>query len=146
MKNLSRVLILKIVVTTVFWFIPLLFCSIRFLHETIGFPDLGPAAIFIRLLGMAYGSLLVGYVFGLIDTLHGRYPSGTVWAGIVSNGGAFLLLSIGALQHVWDTWKCLAPSLMWASLGATGLISAGLIAFGPCGRHSALAVAPRRRL
>lgn len=135
MKNLSKVLILKIVIT-VFWFIPLLFFPLRCIHETLGFPDLGPAAIFIRLLGMAYGSLLVGYVFGLIATFRGRYPRGTVWTGIVSNGGAFLLLSIGAFQHAWDTWKGLAPGFMWASLGATGLISAGLIAFGPCGRHS----------
>ena len=130
MKNLSRVLILKIGITTVFWFIPLLFVPIHFLNRPIGFPDLGPP-IFIRLLGMAYGSLLVGYVFGLIATLDGKYPRGTVWAGIVSNGGAFLLLAIGAFEGVWDTWKCWAPGFMWASLIATGLISAGLIAFGP---------------
>lgn len=85
---------------------------------------------------MAYGALLVDYVFGLIATRRGRYPRGTVWTGIVSNGGAFLILSIGALQGVWAAWGPLARMGMWASLAATGLISAGLIAFGPFGRHS----------
>ena len=140
MKNLSRVLILKIGITIAFWFIPLLFVPIRLLHEHLGFPDLGSAAIFIRLLGMAYGSLVVGYGFGLIEARHGRYPRSTVWVGIASNGGACLLLSIGAWQHAWDTWTCWAPYFMWASLVATGLITAGLIAFGPCGRHPPTAI------
>jgi hypothetical protein len=144
MKNLSRVLILKIGITIVGWFIPLLFVPIGLFHEPLGFPDLGSAAIFIRLLGMAYGSLVVGYGFGLIEARHGRYPRSTVWAGIVSNGGACLLLSIGAWQHAWETWQGIAPGLMWASLGATGLITAGLIAFGPCGRHPPLAQSSAR--
>jgi hypothetical protein len=134
MKNLSRALALKIGITVFFWFIPLLFFPIDFLNDSIGFPELGPP-VFIRLLGMAYGALLVGYVFGLIESLDGRYPRQAVWAGIVSNGGAFLLLSMAAFRHVWDTWDGWAPAFMWGSLGATGLISAGLIAFGPCGRH-----------
>ena len=135
MNNLSRVLDVKIVITFFFWLFPLLFFPISWLEETIGFPDLGPP-IFIRLLGMAYGALLVGYVFGRIATHRGRYPRAIVWAGIVSNGGAFLLLSAGAFQHDWDNWKKLAAGFMWFSLVATGLISAGLIAFGPCGRHA----------
>lgn len=134
MKNLSRALILKIGITVFFWFIPLLFFPVSWL-KSIGLPDLGPP-IFIRLLGMAYGALLVGYVFGLIEGLNGRYPRQAVWAGIVSNGGAFLLLSMGAYRHVWATWEGWAPTFMWGSLGATGLISAALIAFGPCGQHN----------
>lgn len=134
MNNLSKALILKIGITVFFWFIPLLFFPVSVLNKCIGLPDLGPP-IFIRLLGMAYGALLVGYVFGLIESLNGRYSRQTVWTGIASNGGAFLLLSLGALQRVWTTWEGWAPIFMWASLGATGLITAGLIAFGPCGRR-----------
>jgi hypothetical protein len=134
MRYLSGILFFKIGVTTILWFGPLLFFPAPLL-EKIGFPTC-PSTIFLKLLGMAYGALLVGYVFGLVDTLHGRYPRSTVWAGIVSNGGAFLLLSMGAFQGVWAAWGEPARIVMWASLAATGLISTGLIAFGPFGRHS----------
>ncbi len=134
MRYLSGLLFLKIVVTTLLWFGPLLLFPIPLL-EKMGFPTC-PSTNFLRLLGMAYGALLVSYVFGLVDTLHGRYPRSTVWTGIVSNGGAFLLLAIGALQGIWAAWGAPARIVMWASLAATGLISAGLIAFGPYGRHS----------
>jgi hypothetical protein len=133
MQNLSIVLCLKIGVT-VLWFVPLLFFPSDLLR-TIGFPDLAPI-IFIKLLGLAYGSLLVGYVFGFVAARHGSYPRSTVWTGIVSNGGAAILLSIGAFQGIWATWGFWARLIMRISLAATGLISAGLIAFGPCGRYS----------
>jgi len=133
MQNLSIVLVSKIGITAVLWFVPLLFFPINLLKK-MGFPDLSPP-VFIKLLGMAYGSLLVGYSFGLVATLHGSYPHSTVWTGIVSNGGAFLLLSIGAFQGAWATWGGMARIIMWTSLAATGLITAGLIAFGPCGGH-----------
>ena len=129
MRYLSVVLRLKIVVTAVLWFGPLLLFPIPLL-EKMGFPTC-PPTLFLRLLGMAYGSLLVSYAFGLADTLHGRYPRSAVWTGIVSNGGAFLLLSMGAFQGVWAAWGTQARIVMWASLAATGLISAGLIVFGP---------------
>lgn len=135
MDNLCRVLAMKIGITIVLWFLPLLFCPIRFLHETIGFPD-QPDPIFIRLLGTAYGSLLVCYAFGLADAFYGRYPRTAIWTGIASNSAAFLLLVIGAIRGDWSTWKSPARIIMWISLAATGMISAGLIAFGPYGRHS----------
>jgi hypothetical protein len=134
MRNLANVLIFKILVTAVFWFAPLLFLP-GSLITRLGFPAC-PSVIFLRLLGMAYGSLLVGYVFGLVATRQGRYPGSMVWIGIVSNGGAFALLVIGAIQGVWVAWGALAGLYMWTSLAATGLITAGLIAFGPGGRHS----------
>ena len=128
MRNLSRVLFLKIGITVVLWCGPLLLFPISLL-ERMGFPTC-PSAIFLQLLGMAYGALTVSYVFGLVATLHGRYPGSTVWTGIVSNGGAFLLLSVGAFQGTWATWGSPAHLIMWASLAATGLITAGLIVFG----------------
>lgn len=134
MRFLSTVLIFKIGITTVLWFVPLLLVPLPLL-EGLGFP-LGPATIFLRLLGMAYGSLLVSYGFGLAATLRGRYPHATVWTGIASNGGAFLLLSIGAFQGTWAAWESPARLIMWISLAATGLVTAGLIASGPAADRS----------
>jgi hypothetical protein len=134
MRHLSRVLVLKIVITIGFWFGPLLLVPIPLL-ERLGFPTC-PSAIFLRLLGMAYGALTVSYLFGLVATRQGRYPGSTVWTGIVSNGGAFLLLCVGALQGTWAAWGSPARLMMWASLAATGLITAGLVIFGLGGRHA----------
>ncbi|MBI3267869.1 MAG: hypothetical protein HYZ53_02515 [Planctomycetes bacterium] len=134
MRKLSGVLAVKLAVTTLLWFAPLLLLPLDCLRA-IGIPDSSPP-LFLRLLGMAYLSLCVGYAFGLVATLQGRYPRSTVWTGIVSNGGAVVLLSIGAFQGAWETWGFYARVMMWTSLVFTGLISMGLIAFGPCGRHS----------
>lgn len=131
MRNLARVLLLKIAITAILWLVPLLFFPIALL-EHLGYPAF-PTSLFLRLLGMAYGALLVGYGFGLVAARRGQYPRSTVWSGIVSNGGAFLILSFGAFQGAWSTWGTPARLVLWASLAATGLISAGLIAFGPCG-------------
>ena len=136
MRYLSGVLFLKIGFTIALC-LGLLLVPTALLVEKTGFPTF-PSTIFLKLLGVAYGALLVSYVFGLVDTLHGRYPRATVWTGIVSNGGAFFLLSIDAFQGAWAAWGPPARIAMWVCLVATGLISAGLIVFGPCGlRHAA---------
>jgi hypothetical protein len=96
----------------------------------IGFYDLG-TPVFVRLLGMAYGSLLVGYCFGFVDCRHGIYPRNTVWVGMVSNGGAFLLLLIGAIESTWSEWGWMARIIMWISLAVTASICTGLTVFGP---------------
>lgn len=101
-------------------------------QERVGLPPEGNLAVFIRLLGMAYTALLVGYGFGYFDIRKGIYARGVVWTGIVSNGGACVLLVV--FRNTWNVWGSCAPAIMWASLVATGLITAGLIAFGPCGR------------
>ncbi|HEX2643812.1 MAG TPA: hypothetical protein VHU81_12535 [Thermoanaerobaculia bacterium] len=143
MRYLSSVLILKIGITIVLWFVPLLFFPVSCL-ERMGFPTF-PSAIFLRLLGMAYGALLVGYIFGWAATRRGEYPDSTVWAGIVSNGGAFLLLAIGASQGAWADWGAPARGLMWTSLAATGLISTGLISFGPWSRSASAHRNPHKK-
>ena len=117
MKNLARVLFAKIVLTVAAWCIPLLaFPSTLF--ESLGFPVPEPQ-LFLRLLGVAY----------------------LVWVGIVSNGGAFVVLGIAAILGTWSAWGFFAQVSMWISLLGTGGITAGLIAFGPCrravGSHSA---------
>lgn len=85
---------------------------------------------------MAYTALIVGYIFGLRNAMTGIYPAEVVWVGIVSNGGACLLLTIAAIQGVWCSWSGLAQGYMWGSLIATGAITTGLIVFGPLGMRA----------
>lgn len=134
MQKIAGVLLFKMAVT-VGWVASLLLFPGSWQGQ-VGLPPAGEQAVFIRLLGMAYTALLVGYAFGFFSIIQeGIYPRGVVWTGIVSNGGACLLL--GVFRNTWDAWHGCAPLLMWASFVATGLITAGLIAFGPCGRfHS----------
>lgn len=82
----------------------------------------------VRLLGMAYSALLVGYIRGLRCVRQGRYPIDTVLTGIASNGGACLVLIATAVAGSWSTWGGPARWLMWASLVATAAITAGLLA------------------
>ena len=104
-----------------------------FLLELLGFVVPNPQ-IFLRLLGVAYIALAVGYVFGLRDVLNGRYPAGVIWVGIISNGGACAAISLAALLNVWELWGPIARLFMWFSLVATGAITIGLIVFGPLER------------
>ena len=129
MSGLSRVLAVKIALTVAVWCIPLLFFPSALLLS-LGFPVPEPQ-IFLRLLGMAYIALVVGYCFGLKACAEGTYPAGVVWVGIVSNGGACLLLAIGAMLGVWAGWGTTAQAIMWASLLGTAAITAGLVWFGP---------------
>jgi hypothetical protein len=60
---LATVFIVKILFTLFIWCIPLLFFSGKLL-ASLGIPE--PINIvFLRLLGMAYAALMVGYVFGV---------------------------------------------------------------------------------
>ena len=72
MRNLSRVLAFKMGITTVLWFIPLLFFPTQVLGH-LGFPDLGPL-LFTKLLGIAYASFFA--VERLLDRLPGRRSLG----------------------------------------------------------------------
>jgi hypothetical protein len=130
MSGLTRILAIKITLTVIVWCIPLLLFPTRLLLS-LGFPVPEPQ-IFLRLLGMAYTALVVGYGFGLRASSRGSYPAGVVWVGIVSNGGACLLLAVGAMLGVWDSWGVVARAIMWSSLLGTGAIAVGLVVFGPC--------------
>ena len=130
MSGLSRVLVAKIALTLLLWCVPLLLLPASLL-EQLGFPVPEPQ-VFLRLLGMAYTALVVGYVFGLLASLHGEYPLGVVWTGIVSNGGACLVLAVAAALGAWAEWGGFAQLVMWASLLGTGAITAGLVVYGPC--------------
>lgn len=126
--DLQAVLLFKIVVTALLWCGPLLVVPLRVL-EQCGFPK-GQSAILVQLLGMAYGALLVTYVFGLLAVQRGQQPLGVVWTGIASNGGACLLLSLAAARGAWAGWQAPARLYMWLSLACTGFITAGLLLAG----------------
>ena len=130
MGPLSKILAFKIALTVAVWCVPMLLFPAAWL-QSLGFPVPEPQ-LFLRLLGMAYTALVVGYAFGLRATIQGTYPTGVVWVGIVSNGGAFLLLAGAAVLGAWAAWGTIAQAIMWGSLLGTGAITAGLIRFGPC--------------
>jgi hypothetical protein len=125
---LAAVFVIKILFTLVIWCIPLLFFPGKLL-ASIGIPE--PINIvFLRLLGMAYAALMLGYVFGLIATMRGDYPIEAIWVGIVSNGGAFLLLLIYGFSQTWRSWGFFAQAVMWISIPVTGGITFGLVFAG----------------
>jgi hypothetical protein len=128
LNKLSIVFVFKIAVTVIFWCVPLLLLPGSLL-ESLGFPQQS-THIFIHLLGWAYLSLVVGYYFGLRESWKGRRAIHVIWVGIVSNGGACLFLTFYGLSGAWNTWGDFARLAMWTSVGATGLITLGLILFG----------------
>jgi hypothetical protein len=125
---LATIFIVKILFTLFLWCIPLLLVPGKLL-ASLGIPE--PINIvFLRLLGMAYVALMVGYIFGLIAILNGGYPIETIWVGIISNGGAFLLLLIYRFLNTWSSWKSFIQIIMWISIVATGGITFGLVFAG----------------
>jgi hypothetical protein len=140
---LQQVLRAKIVLTVAVWCVPLLLFPESLLLR-MGFPVPEPE-LFLRLLGMAYGALVVGYGFGLRSAKQGQYPAGTVWVGIVSNGGACLILTVAAVSGSWVAWGDVARWVMWGSLVGTGAITAGLVVFGPLRQRSGLGGGGRKR-
>ena len=129
MKRLSTVLITKIAFTILLWCLPLLVFPTSLL-EWLGFVVPSPL-IFLRLLGLAYLALTVGYVFGLHDLRRGNSPAGVIWMGIVSNGGACIALAVAAVFHAWEAWGMFAQVFMWGSLAGTAAITIALTASGP---------------
>ena len=54
--------------------------------------------LIFRLYGMAIAALLVGYGYGLAAAQNGVFPWGPVAMGIVSNGGAAMIIAAGARE------------------------------------------------
>ncbi len=130
MRRLSQVIAAKIAITIGAWSVPLLFFP-SYLLVHLGFPAPRPE-VFLRLLGMAYLALVVGYAFGYRQATSCIYPREAVWMGIVSNGGATVVLTIAAISGAWSGWGPFAQAYMWISLVCVALITAGLTLFGPC--------------
>jgi hypothetical protein len=126
--TLQAVLWLKIGVTAAFWALPLLFAPVR-LFRRLGFPAPVPM-VFVRLLGAAFAALLVGYVDGVLALRAGRHPAGTVWMGLLSNAAACVLIVLYGFMGAYAGWGRRARVYMGASALATGLVTAGLLAYG----------------
>lgn len=139
MNALAQVLAVKIALTLSAWCVPLLLFP-KPLLLWLGFPVPEPA-LFLRLLGMAYVALIVAYGFGLQAARRGEYPAGVVWVGVVSNGGACLLLGYFAWLDAWSDWGGFAQLVMWTSLLGTGAIAAALVKFGLLAQYGAGAAA-----
>ena len=136
MNSLSKVFAFKIGATVLAWCVPLIFMPASWL-EALSFPG-QDTYMFVRMLGWAYLALCVGYAFGLKEALRGRRAMGSIWVGIVSNGGACLyLLYYGALG-TWTAWGVALQVVGWASVVATFLITAGLVFFGVRGEGEAI--------
>ncbi|MEM6745876.1 MAG: hypothetical protein AAF608_00495 [Pseudomonadota bacterium] len=90
MAPLALLLITKIVVTGLLVGIPFLLLPAAVIGRLSGF-EARPPALY-RLYGMAIIALLVGYGGGLVEVLDGSFPWGVAAMGIVSNGGAAIVL------------------------------------------------------
>lgn len=130
MTALARVYVFKIGATVLFWCVPLLLFPATLL-EQVGLPE-QPTLLFLRMLGWAYLALCVGYAFGLSAALRGERLAGPVWVGIVSNGGACLLLLGYGLAGTWSAWGGFVQLLLWSSALVTAAITLGLVLYGVC--------------
>ena len=128
LKALVNVLRFKIAATVLCWCVPFLTFP-AWAIEALGFPP-QPHLMFTRLLGWAYLALCVGYGFALQEALQGRRLVGAIWVGVVSNGGACVLLGWHGASGQWASWGPAAQVMSWGSFMATGLITWGLVWFG----------------
>lgn len=128
MGRLAKVYVFKIAATVLFWAVPLVFFPGALL-EAAGIPE-QPTFMFLRMLGWAYIALCVGYGFGLAAALQGECLLPPLWVGLISNGGACVLLSYYGAIGTWNDWGLLLQTLGWSSVGATALITVGLYVFG----------------
>jgi len=91
MTFLAWVFVVKIAGSIVGLVIPFLLFSEARLSQLAGVAVSRPMA---RLYGMAIVALLIGYGFGLAEHVRGGVPTGSVWMGLVSNGGGAAIAAI----------------------------------------------------
>ncbi len=90
MPFLTLVLIAKIGVTALAVSLPFFVLSKERIAKLSGFAISDP--VLLRLYAMAVTALLVGYASGFAPIANGVFPWGIVIMGLVSNGGAALIL------------------------------------------------------
>lgn len=118
MEVLAGVLVAKLIGTVLLVLILMLGSPARI--ETITKFTVADLAL-ARLYGMALIALLVGYAWGLMEVGQGRYPDGVVLVGLVSNGGAVLVM-------LWTGYARRSPAaLVFFGAIAVGLAVAALI-------------------
>lgn len=119
---LRKTLLFKIIVTALFWAAPLSFLPPSF-FRFMGIPYQG-TYLFIRLLGVAYWGLVAGYAWGLSQERKGADTDGVTIMGLVSNGGALVVLLGYFLPGRFAAWGILAQIYLMASMTVLALISA----------------------
>jgi hypothetical protein len=137
MNALSLVLTFKIAATVLFWCVPLLLLPSSILIE-LGFPAQSNDLMFVRMLGWAYLALCIGYAFGLKFSLLGKRALGPIWVGIVSNGGACVLLLLFGLSASWNDMASFVQFIFWSSAATTAAITVGLWIWGVKGEGEAV--------
>ena len=130
LDGLVRIYLVKVVLTVAVWCGPLLVVP-EVVAAAVGIEGI-PALFLLRLLGWAYLALCVGYVFGLQAAWRAERRHGPLWAGIVSTGGACVLLSMIVVSGTHGPWAWQAQAIVFLSAAATALITIGLTwyAFG----------------
>ncbi len=124
MPLLRRVLQFKIVVTVIAWAMPFLFLPKDLFVHFIGF---SPEPLFlVRLLGWSYLALVVGYTYGLKQANEGVAPWGVIYMGLVSNGGAALIVGWQILFDEAAHLTGIPTILLSASFAALLAITLGL--------------------
>ena len=124
MTGLVRIYFVKILLTVLVWCAPLLVLP-DVVADAVGLE--GAATPFLlRLLGLAYLALCVGYAFGLQAAWVGQRRHGPLWAGIVSNGGAAVLLGWVVVSGTHAPWPWQAQAVVFLSAAAAALIALGL--------------------
>ncbi|MEM8661010.1 MAG: hypothetical protein AAGF35_09005 [Pseudomonadota bacterium] len=125
LELVKQVLLYKIVITILLWALPFLLAPANVLQLLMGAV---PEPIFnLRLLGWAYVALIIGYVGGLLQARNGVMPLQIIAMGLVSNGGASLLVLGHLLWGTGAELRGLPAFLTWFSFIALALITIGLV-------------------
>lgn len=124
MLLLKRVLMFKITVTVFAWVLPFLFFPKDWIQLFMGF---SPEPQFpIRLLGWSYLALAVGYSYGFKQANMGITPWGVILMGLVSNGGAAVIVGWHLLYGEASDLAGIPLLLIWGSFAALLAITLGL--------------------
>ncbi len=117
MSALQGLFVRKIVITLVCLCIPLLFFP-RELFNYFNIPMID-SMIFVRLLGVAYLALCVGYYSAISMLKNKQKPMAMIDMGLVSNGLAATVFLFYGSTGSWQNWDLFAQIYMWLiTLGA----------------------------
>lgn len=128
MTALGVLLVFKIGVTAVTAVLPMVLLPTAAVTRRLG---IEPSAVgYIRLYGVALLALLVGYAGGLATLAEGVFPTGVVWMGLVSNGGAAIaLVATGVHRRL----PMAAPLYGFIALGLAAALMWPALAMRPLG-------------
>ena len=79
-----------------------------------------------RLMGVTFLALITAYAFGLRAIVGNQFPYAIVYVGLVSNGGAALLILVAALTGLLTDWPAFPRIVYFVSLSAVTAIAAAL--------------------